>query len=107
MGEVRERAAGALEEDGVGRMGGGEGVARLDSVSHQPLPIPAAAHRLLLVDLGLCAPHRGGDGNPGFWRSILRGDLWGGDTAAWVAAWRGEGGSGEGRWQRIGGKLLA
>lgn len=67
VSEVGERAASALEEDGVGRMGGGEGVARLDGVSHQPLSIPAAAHRLLLVDLGLCTPHRGGDGIPGFW----------------------------------------
>jgi hypothetical protein len=73
VGEVGERAAGALEEDAVRRMGGGEGVARLDGVGHQSLPVAASAHRLLQVDLGLPAPHRGGDGKPGLWRSLLKG----------------------------------
>ena len=41
-------------------MGGGEGVPRHHGVRHQPLPVPAPAHSLLLVDLGLPAPHRGG-----------------------------------------------
>ncbi len=61
LGEVRERAAGAFEENGVGGVGGGEGVARLDGVGHQLPPVPAPAHRLLLVDLGLPAPHPSGD----------------------------------------------
>jgi hypothetical protein len=64
LGEVGQHATGAFEADGVPRVGSGEGVARLDGLGHQPLPLPlpAPAHRLLLVDLGLSAPHRGGAG---------------------------------------------
>jgi hypothetical protein len=58
LGEVGQRATGAFEADGVSRVGSDEGVARLDGLRHQPLPLPAPAHHLLLVDLGLPAPHR-------------------------------------------------
>lgn len=59
VGEVGQRAAGALEADGVAGVGSGKSVPRDNGVSHQPLPVPAPAHRLLLIDLGLPAPHRG------------------------------------------------
>ena len=59
MGEVGQRAAGALEADGVAGVGSGESVPRDHGVSHEPLPVPAPAHRLLLIDLGLPAPHLG------------------------------------------------
>lgn len=56
-GEVTKGGAGVLEGDGVGGVGGGEGVAAGDGGLHELLPVLASRNGFLVLDLGLRTTH--------------------------------------------------
>lgn len=57
LGVVAEGGAGVFQGHGVGGVSRGEGVPDRYGVLHEPLPVLAPVHCLLVLDLGLCAAH--------------------------------------------------